>query len=425
MKKKIFEYYLFLLHFLIYFSCITNSPKICSYLIKYSLFRKKSFKQKTKNKRVSIILYRSIGDRDIEIVENLSNKIPELFFMSRSITKLIFYYFHRDDNKFFFNYANPGTKPHEYFAQKKGNKKKHEKFWTEVIYNLKKQFSNKTLNFITFNFSYYAENALYVGCKNNNVFVKLWFKECFRSESEINHLINSNKFTHFLKLFHRISVYNKTMKQTLMAIDSDVGKKTSVNGCPRILDFINNKRYNKKIKDILFLTFSKKRGIPKYKENKNYNWDLSFQKVIDILNELSENQKINIKIKTKKNTARQLKKKKINKNIEVFYSGTSSKLINQADIIIAQNSAASIEALINGKHVIIPFFEKKTYKKFLYKFNNKIIFTSEKKIKENILNLIDRKVSFPLKNKDHENTIKYYYGDSKNIIKNYENFLNS
>ncbi len=425
MKKVIFEHYLFLLHFLIYFSCIINSPKLCSYLIKVSLFRKKSFRKKGMSQKVSIILYRSIGDRDIEIVENLSNKIPELVFMSRSIAKLIFYYFHRDEKKIFFNYLKPGTKPHEYFKQKKDNKRKHEIFWTKVIYNLKKQFSNKTLNFITFNFSYYAENALYVGCKNNNVFVKLWFKECFRSESEIEHLINSNKFTHFLRMFSNISVYNKTMKKTLMKIDNKVGKKTSINGCPRILDFINNKKYNKKIKDVLFLTFSKKRGIPKYKENKNYNWDLSFQKVIDILNELSKNQNINIKIKTKRSTARQLKKKKIDKNIEVFDSGTSAKLINQADIIIAQNSAASIEALINGKYVIIPFFEKKIYKKFLYKFNNKIIFTSENKIKKNILNLINRKVSFPLKNKVHENTIKYYYGDSKNIIKNYENFLNS
>ena len=121
-----------------------------------------------------------------------------------------------------------------------------------------------------------------------------------------------------------------------------------------------------------------------------------------------------------------LRKHKINKNIKIFESGTSEKFINQADIIIGHNSAASIEALINGKYVIVPFFEKKQiFKKFLYKFKKKIIFSSEENIKKDIFNLINKKVSFPLKNKNHENTIEYYYGNSKNIIQNYENFLNS
>ena len=420
MKKKIFKYYLFVLHFLIFFSCLLNSPKLCSYLIKISFFKKKNFKRNNKSKKIIIVLYRSIGDRDVEIIERSSNKIPKIVFMSRSIAKLIFYYFHGKKRRLFFNYVKPRTKPNEYFIQKKNNKKKHEQFWTEVIYNLKEQHKNKALNFVTFNFNYYAENALYVGCKNNNVFVKLWFKECFRSDSEIEHLIKSNKFTHFLKLFYKISVYNKTMKKTLMTIDKNVGKKTLINGCPRILDFVNKKKYNKKIKDILFLTFSSKRGIPKYKINKDFDWKLSFKKIINILNEISKDENININIKTKSNMIKNLRKHKINKNIKIFESGTSEKFINQADIIIGHNSAASIEALINGKYVIVPFFEKKQiFKKFLYKFNKKIIFSSEENIKKHIFNLINKKVSFPLKNKNHENTIEYYYGNSKNIIKNY------
>ena len=55
--------------------------------------------------------------------------------MSRSITKLIFYYFHRDDNKFFLITANPGTKPHmNILPKKKGNKKKHEKFLDRELF---------------------------------------------------------------------------------------------------------------------------------------------------------------------------------------------------------------------------------------------------------------------------------------------------
>ena len=49
-------------------------------------------------------------------------------------------------------------------------------------------------------------------------------------------------------------------------------KKITVNGCPRIFDYINKKKYYKKIKDILFLSFHNKSGIPPYKHNKSLNW---------------------------------------------------------------------------------------------------------------------------------------------------------
>ena len=51
------------------------------------------------------------------------------------------------------------------------------------------------------------------------------------------------------------------MKKALIAIDKSNSKKITVNGCPRIYDYINKKKYNKKIKDILFLSFHLKGGI--------------------------------------------------------------------------------------------------------------------------------------------------------------------
>ena len=32
--------------------------------------------------------------------------------------------------------------------------------------------------------------------------------------------------------------------------------------------------------------------------------------------------------------------------------------INEADIIIGHNSGSTLEALVNGKYVMVPFFEK-------------------------------------------------------------------
>ena len=70
---------------------------------------------------------------------------------------------------------------------------------------------NKISSVVTFNCSYFAEVALYAGCKKNNLPVKLWFKECFRSDPEIKNFVKKNKFGHVFQFIQKISVYNKFM----------------------------------------------------------------------------------------------------------------------------------------------------------------------------------------------------------------------
>jgi len=132
---------------------------------------------------------------------------------------------------------------------------------------------------------------------------------------------------------------------------------------------------------------------------------------------------LNIIIKTKNNSLNQLPNN-INKKIKIFHEGTAKQFINKSDIIIGHNSASTIEALVNGKHVIVPFFEKnKILKKYLYNFNNELIYLSEKIMKKKILKLINKKTKFPLNNKKHHKTISYYLGDHKDVTHNYINFL--
>ncbi len=116
---------------------------------------------------------------------------------------------------------------------------------------------------------------------------------------------------------------------------------------------------------------------------------------------------------------------KIDKRIKIFKAGSAEMYINRADIIIGHNSSATIEGMINGKYIMVPFFENDSkLKKYLLNFDDSIIYTSEMKMKKKILNLLDKKVIFPLDNKRHNKTIQYYLGDFKNITKNYINFLN-
>ena len=101
-------------------------------------------------------------------------------------------------------------------------------------------------------------------------------------------------------------------------------------------------------------------------------------------------------------------------------------MINQADIIIGHNSVATIEALANGKYVMVPFFEKNLkLRKYLLNFEKDIVYTSEVEMKKKILSLINKRVVFPLNNKKYNKTIQYYLGNPKNITKRYIKFLNN
>ena len=423
MKKKIFNSYIFLIYFFISFTCYLNLPFLCAFLIKISIKQPKIFKKNKPSKKIIIVLDRSIGHRDIEIINESKNVNFEFVFLQRIITKLILNCF--SNKKKIFNYLKPSVYEKEYFNQNENDRKKHEKFWTNLILNIKKYYPNKSINFITFNYSYYAEAALYVGCNNNGVPVKLWHKEGIKSDLDAQAEIKKfSMYHHMFKYFSNISVYNNLMKNVFIKIDKTNTKKISVNGFPRINDYKIKNSYQKKIKTILFLSFENKRGIPYFKKYKNLNWELSYDGVINILNELSYNKKINIIIKNKHNLTYK-SDYKINKKIKIFRDATAAKLINQSDIIIGQNSTATIEALANGKHVMIPLFENKNiYKKYLFNFNNKIIYDSEKKMKKRILTLINKKVTFPLRSNINNNMLKYYFGYLKNTSNKYVNFLN-
>ncbi len=405
---------------------------MCAFLINILIQKKKFFRnQKYKNnEKIIIVLDRSIGHRDVEIIRKSSSTCPPILYLRRSITKLIFFFF-LYKKKHLFNYLKPPIKQQDYFRQKKNYRRKHQIFWSSVILNLKTYYKNSLLNFVTFNFTYFSEYALYYGCSENNVPVKLWYKEGIKTVHEAKYEAKFSKFKNEINFFYKISVYNEMVKKMFINIAKSLKNKNliedklSVNGCPRIYDYINKKKKKKKIKNLLFLSFDSKRGIPRYSKNKILNWNLTYDKVIKILNEISQNKDINITIKRKNNSTYHTKEK-INKNIKIYSNGTAKEYINKADIIIGHNSASTIEALINGKIVMVPFFEvNKNLKKYLYRFNKEIIYTSEKKMKSKIINLINKKISFPTENKNHQNTIKYYFGSSKNIYKDYLNFLNS
>ena len=244
------------------------------------------------------------------------------------------------------------------------------------------------------------------------------------SDEDVKHRVKIKEYSSVFQYFDKISVYNNFMKRMLIGMDKNNIRKISINGCPRTLDFINKNKKNKRIKNLLFLSFNTKQGFPDVKKYNNLNWNFSYDKVIKILNELSDINNLNVTIKRKKFSTYQ-SPISINKKIKVFEGGTAEKFINKADIIIGHNSGSTIESLINGKYVMVPFFEKnQKLKKYLFKFDKSLIYTSEKRMKNDILNLINKRAVFPIDSKKNKKTAEYYFGSSKNIVSRYVNFLN-
>ena len=414
------------LHFLIFTSCFLNLPSFCAFLIKVSLFKPKFLKKKIKTKKTFLVLFREIGIRDIEIIYKSTNNDFEFIFLKRSIFKVILFYF-SNKKKSFFDYFTYPTSDEDFFNQKNIERNKHEKFLSDVIFILKKYYKEKALNLITFNYTYAAEAALYFACKRNNLPVLLWHKEGVQSDVDSEYQLKTRgiKFRQVFKYFTNISVYNEFTKKNFKKIDKRISKKIVVNGCPRLEDYIVKKKYYKKPKTILFLYFDKRRGIPKYNKYKNLSWSNSYDKVIEILNELSINKSLNIIIKIKPTSQIRINEQ-INKRIKIFKSGSAERFINQSDIVIGHNSSSTLEAIANGKLVMVPFFENNLkLKKYLLKFDNDIIYTSKKIMKKTILNFVNKKLFFPQNSKKYNKTIKYYFSDinSNNIIKKYFNFL--
>ena len=419
---------MFLLHFLILLTCILNLTKPCAYLIKISLFQPKIFKRKSNNRKIAIILDRVSGGgrRDIEITNKFSKQVPNIFFLRRSIVKMIFYYFADKSNLLtkLIDVSKLNNRM-KYFGLPLNKRNKLDAFWAGVIINLKKYYKNEDISVVGFAYYYNTEFPLFVACKNNQVKVKLWNKECFMSDPHVRQRTKLNEYKQIFQFFDTIGVYNNFMKKMFIDMDKQNKNKIYVNGCPRLLDFIHKTKKQKKIKNILFLTFNSITGIPPIKKNLHLNWNMSHNKVIEILNEISKNKNLNVIIK-RKNQNSYKSKIQINKNIKVFEGGTAEKYINKSDIIIGHNSGSTIEALANGKHVMVPFFEKSIkQKKFLYKFNQDIVYSSERKLKKRIFQLVGKKNIFPLENRKNKKNVEYFLGSSKNVINKCGRFLNS
>ena len=90
------------------------------------------------------------------------------------------------------------------------------------------------------------------------------------------------------------------MEKMFLSMNKKNSQKIHVTGYPKIVDFISNKKKKyKKINNILFLSFDTKLGFPMNSKYEKLNFNFTYDRVIEMLNDISRLDNIKICIKRK------------------------------------------------------------------------------------------------------------------------------
>jgi hypothetical protein len=342
-------------------SCKINSPYLSAISWNISLFLL-NFKNKNNPKKKVLILYKSYGSNDIELLKKNKKNEFNFFYFPRKNIKIIF------NN--FFNEIKHDLNDDKYYSQDQlinETKTKYRNFLkkTVEIFNSKHNF----LSIISFNFRYTSEKELHSVCKLLNIKFIVCQKESlhFNDDSAITKLyIETNSKNGEFKGDY-LTVYTQKFKEVLVSASVSKPENIFVIGMPRADFYFSNLKKEKK--HILYL-------VPSWKPPKILEKEFSFdqkkysESVTNVVFDFAvKNPKETIVVKLKMSTSadnfleNSIKEKKI-KNIILKKGGTPENLIIDAKAVIGFQSSGLIEALILKKPIIIPYFNVNTSQKF-------------------------------------------------------------
>lgn len=173
----------------------------------------------------------------------------------------------------------------------------------------------------------------------------------------------------------------------------------------------------------------------KYKINqqsiRNSNWSHTSSKIYKLFFKFANEYKnINfiIKIKNERKIPKNLKFHGAKyKNVKIINLGLGDKLIKKSQIVIGLNSAATIEAKLARKILMIPFFEKNKslYKNFIYTYSKNDLYSNEKIFYNKLKKYLSKKyLTNNNNNITNDYIIKKYLGDLKTSKQKMIKFFN-
>ena len=342
-------------------SCKINSPYLSAVSWNISLFLF-NFRNKNNSKKKILVLYKSFGTNDIDLLKKNKKNDFNFFYFPRKNIKIIF------NN--FFDKIKHDLNDDKYYSQDKlinETKIKYRNFLkkTVEIFNSKNNF----LSIISFNYRYTSEKELHSACKILNIKFIVCQKESlhFNDDSEITKLyIDTNSKNGEFK-GNYLTVYTQKFKEVLVSASISKSNNIFVVGMPRADFYFSDIKIEKK--HILYL-------MPSWKPPQILEKEFSFDQkkysdsVTNVVFDFAvKNPNEIIVIKLKMSTGEDnflentIKKKKL-KNIILKKGGTSQNLIKDAKAVIGFQSSGLIEALIVKKPIIIPYFNVSASQKF-------------------------------------------------------------
>jgi hypothetical protein len=407
MKKKLYNFFVYISLALINLFIKINSPKLCAFIILLNIRKLKIIKSNSKNPKKILIFPKSNGTEDI--VESFKNKKSNIIFflLPRPFLQKIFICFF--DKSYCHDYFTKLTKLEDI---KKKNL--YVSFltltFTYVEYFI--QFDG----FISFNLLYYAEKHFEVVCQNlNKKFIILHKESALTPTEEKIAPEIYNKFND-KSLSYKISVYSESQKKIL--IKSNIAHKNQivVVGTPRSDYAFKLRKISPKEKVIIFYLIEYNRSTaisgPKVK-----NWNKLYNQTLKYLFEFAKNNpniQIILKGKTGVHEKEESNLKTLPKNCRFIDGGSGHSLLRNASAVIAFNSTIVFETIASNRNLIIPNFngENKVYRNILHKIENKNYFVNSKiQFNRKIKLYLD--LDYKKKNllKPDIKTLKYYLGN--------------
>lgn len=424
MKKKIYEFFVYISLFLIGIGIKLNSYKLCAFIIYLNIRKSKEVKYNHKNKKKILVFPKSGGYEDlIESYYNKKNNDITFYLLPRTFLKKIYSaYFNKNYEKDYYTKLNKISDINK--------KNQYINFVSSTFGEIQKFLSFD--GFISFNLFYFAEKYLEEVCLVLNIrYIVLHKESAFTPLEEKNAPSIYQKFND-KSLAYKISVYSESQKKILIQSKIATKNQITINGNPRCDYAFRLRKINPKKNIIVFYLIETDRNTNYLVNDSKKNWNKIFNITLRYLIEfIKKNPRTHLIFKGKTGVHEKLvsRFKNLPKNCTFICGGSGERLLRDATVVIAFNSTIVFEAIASNRNLIIPNFnnESVTKKNILHKINNKAYLVNTK-------NLFYKKMKMYL-NMKYENknlsktdikTLRYYVGniDGKSGIK-IQKFLNN
>jgi hypothetical protein len=372
-----------------------------------------------------VIVFNKIGGTDdiVAAYEKLESGIG-FFLLRRNLISSVFNYF-LQEKVCHYNYISDDN-------DVEVSKEAYRNYLKQVLIYLNKMWPFSAI--ISFNIAYAAERELATAMSEIGIPFIVCHKECVKTESQ--HIAYSNAYRDRVGPFtgSHICVYNDEEKASMLRANLALPEQIAVVGAAR-LDFSHEMRSlaaaSNTEKTILYYTIFEQAGLPYldkkwvFDEEESYsgklfNWNeiarMTSEALVEIAN---ENPEVRVIFKAKQgneNNSKALLNNNELSNIDFIAGGVGHKLLQEANVVVAFNSASLFESIASGKKVVVPMFgveQIPNIDKFIYHVGDVVtLATNKEEFKSELLSILQETSVSDALSEEAQQVLDRYVGNS-------------